>query len=49
MKKITRNKQQVLDSVTKMVSDKNTVQMFLKGKTSIDTLKQKGITLANPL
>lgn len=49
MKKITRNKQQVLESLTKMVSDKNTVQLFLKGKASIDTLKQKGITLASPL
>lgn len=49
MKKITKNKQQILESVTKMISDKNTVQLFLKGKTSVETLKQKGITLANPL
>lgn len=49
MKKITKNKQQILESVIKMISDKNTVQLFLKGKTSVETLKQKGITLANPL
>jgi hypothetical protein len=49
MKKITKNKEKVLESVTKMVSDKNVVQSFLKGKTSIETLKQKGIKLANPL
>lgn len=49
MKKITTNKQKVLESVTKMVTDKNVVQSFLKGKINAEALKQKGITLANPL
>jgi len=49
MKKITTNRERVIESVTKMVSDKNVVQSFLRGQTSIETLKQKGIKLANPL
>ncbi|MFH7015250.1 hypothetical protein [Flavobacterium sp. FlaQc-47] len=49
MKNITKSKQQILESVSKMVTDKNAVQLFLKGKTSVETLKQKGITLATPL
>lgn len=32
-----------------MVSDKATVRSFLKGKTSIQTVTQKGIKLAKPL
>ena len=49
MKKITINKETILESVAKMASDKDTVRLFLKGKTPITTLKEKGITLANPL
>ena len=49
MKKVVVNKKSVIESVTKMVTDKNTVRQFLKGKTTIETLKQKGITLAKPL
>lgn len=49
MKKITTNKQKVLESVAKMITDKNVVQSFLKDKTSIETLRQKGIKLASPL
>ncbi|SDY40363.1 hypothetical protein SAMN05444397_101566 [Flavobacterium aquidurense] len=49
MKKITTNKQTVIESVAKMVADKNAVRSFLKGKASIESLKEKGIKLANPL
>ncbi|WP_172426726.1 hypothetical protein [Flavobacterium sp. ACN6] len=49
MKKLTIDKRKVLESVNKMVSDKNTVQLFLKGEITTETLRQKGITLANPL
>ena len=49
MKKITTNKQTVIESVAKMVGDKNAVRSFLKGKASIESLKEKGIKLANPL
>lgn len=49
MKKIVINKQAVLPSVAKMVADKAAVRSFLKGKTSIETLTQKGIKFAKPL
>jgi hypothetical protein len=49
MKKITTNKETVLQSVTKMVADKDAVRLFLKGKAPIESLKEKGINLANPL
>ncbi|MWB92868.1 hypothetical protein GON26_00665 [Flavobacterium sp. GA093] len=49
MKKITTNKQAVLNSLAKMVANKDTVRLFLQGKTSAEALKQKGITLAKPL
>ena len=49
MKKITTNKKTILESIVKMAKDKNTVRFYLKGKTSITTLKEKGINLANPL
>ncbi|MDW8852650.1 hypothetical protein SD960_21290 [Flavobacterium sp. MMLR14_040] len=49
MKKITINKEKALRSLTKMIADKNAVQLFLKDKTSIEDLKQKGISLVNPL
>ncbi|ESU25220.1 hypothetical protein FLJC2902T_31600 [Flavobacterium limnosediminis JC2902] len=49
MKKIIVNKKVVIESVTKMVADKVAVREFLKGKTTIETLKQKGITLAKPI
>ena len=49
MKKIIINKEKALESLTKMVADKKAVQLFLKGKTSMEDLKQKGISLVNPL
>lgn len=49
MKKITKNKKALLESVAKMAADKNAVRLFLKGKTSIESLKEKGIKLVNPL
>lgn len=49
MKKILVNKESVIESVAKMMADKNTVRDFLKGKTPIETLRQKGITLAKPI
>lgn len=32
-----------------MVTDKATVRSFLKGKTSIETVTQKGIKFAKPI
>ncbi|GGF22406.1 hypothetical protein [Flavobacterium limi] len=49
MKKIVINKEAVISSVTKMVADKSAVRSFLKGKTSIETLTQKGIKFAKPI
>jgi hypothetical protein len=49
MKKSAINKEVVISSVTKMVADKAAVRSFLKGKTSIETLTQKGIKFAKPI
>jgi hypothetical protein len=49
MKKVKINKDKVLKSVSKMLSDKEVVRSYMKGKTSINTLSKKGIKLANPL
>jgi len=43
------NKQAVIKSVTKMVSDKALVRSFLKGNTPIEKLTQKGIKFAKPI
>lgn len=49
MKKITKSKKALLESVVKMAADKDAVRLFLKGKTPIESLKEKGIRLVNPL
>lgn len=49
MKKIVINKEAVLSSVAKMVADKAAVRSFLKGKTDMETLTQKGIKFAKPI
>jgi hypothetical protein len=43
------NKETIIKSITKMVADKAVVRSFLKGKTTIESLTQKGIKLAKPL
>ena len=43
------NKSTILKSVTKMITDKEAVRSYIKGKTSIQSLKTKGIKLAKPL
>lgn len=43
------NKQAIIKSVTKMVSDKAMVRSFLKGNTPIEKLTQKGIKFAKPI
>lgn len=48
MKKII-TKESIMKSITKMVEDKATVRSFLKGKTTIETVTQKGIKFAKPL
>lgn len=43
------NKDKVIKSVAKMLSDKEAVRSYMKGQISINILSQKGIKLAKPL
>ncbi len=43
------NKELVLKSVAKIAADKEAVRSYIKGKTSIHSLKSKGIKFAKPL
>lgn len=43
------NKELVLQSLAKMMADKDAVRSYIKGKTTISSLKSKGIKLAKPL
>jgi hypothetical protein len=43
------NKEAIMKSITKMVSDKAMVRSFLKGNTPIEKLTQKGIKFAKPI
>lgn len=43
------SKKTILKSVAKMVTDKEFVRSYIKGKTSIQTLTKKGIKFAKPL
>ena len=49
MKKQKIDKKKILKSITKMVTDKDAVLSYMKGKTSIQTLTKKGIKFAKPL
>jgi hypothetical protein len=49
MKKKEINKDIVLKSVAKMLSNKESVLSYIKGKTTLKTLTQKGIKFAKPL
>ena len=49
MKKQSISKTAILKSVAKMVSDKEIVRSYIKGKASIQTLTKKGIKFAKPL
>ena len=43
------NKDLILKSVAKIVTDKQAVRSYIKGKTSIESLTTKGIKFAKPL
>jgi hypothetical protein len=49
MKKESISKKTILKSVAKMVTDKEFVRSYIKGKTPIQTLTKKGIKFAKPL
>lgn len=43
------NKELILKSVTKMVTDKKAVRSYIKGKTTLQSLTARGIKFAKPL
>ncbi len=49
MKSATTNKELVIKSVMKMITDKESVRSYIKGQTTIKSLNKKGIKLAKPL
>ena len=49
MKKDSINKEIIIKSIIKMISDNNAVRSYMKGETTINTLTEKGIKLAKPL
>ncbi len=48
-KKTKDDKNIIRESVKKMLSDKDSVRSYLKGKSSISTLNDKGIKFGKPL
>lgn len=49
MKKSEITKETLNKTVTKMVSDKNLVRDYMKGKVSLEELNKRGIKFAKPL
>ena len=49
MKKESISKKTILKTVAKMLTDKELVRSYIKGKTPIQTLTKKGIKFAKPL
>ena len=49
MKNKKIDKEVLLKSVEKMLSNKESVLSYIKGKTTLKTLTQKGIKFAKPL
>lgn len=49
MKNKEINKKDVMNSVNKMIADKNSVRSYIKGKISIQSLSKKGIKFAKPI
>ncbi len=43
------NKEVILKSVTKMITDKEAVRSYIKGKTTKQSLTTRGIKFAKPL
>jgi hypothetical protein len=49
MKKKELNKEAIIKSIIKMMSDKEDVRSYIKGKIPLEALTKKGIKLAKPL
>ncbi len=43
------NKALIIESITKLVKDKELVRLYIKGQNSLQELKDKGIKFARPL
>ena len=43
------NKEVIKESMVRLFRDKEVVRSYIKGKISIEELKEKGITFGNPL
>jgi len=43
------NRDVIIKSFTKMVSDKESVRAYIKGETTLKAITKKGIKLARPL
>ncbi len=43
------NKALIIESITKLVKDKELVRLYIKGQISLQELKDKGIKFARPL
>lgn len=49
MTTIEIKKETIIQSISKMIADKEEVRSYMKGETSIQTLTKKGIKFAKPL
>jgi hypothetical protein len=49
VKKKERNKKIVLKSLAKMIANKESVLLYIKGKITLTALTKKGIKFAKPL
>ena len=49
MKTNQLNKELIIESITKLVKDKEMVRSYIKGQISLQAVKDKGIKFARPL
>jgi hypothetical protein len=49
MKQHSINKKKIVQSVNKLIADKDAVRAYIKGKLPLKSLTDKGIKLAKPL
>ncbi len=49
MKQNSINKKKIVESVAKLIADKDVVRSYIKGKVTLKSLTDKGIKLAKPL
>lgn len=49
MKNEQKNKDKIIKSVKKIITDKDIVRSYIKGETSFQTVTKKGVKFAKPL